>query len=64
MPMFTREEHATAMNDKLQEEILDLDKKAKKHLFKAMATSMATMTATINASPQRVDKPSTSEVVL
>ena len=55
MPTFTREEHATAVNDELQEAILGLDKKAKKRLLKAMATSMATMTATINAPPQRVD---------
>ena len=63
MPTFTCEEHATAVNNKLQEAILGLDKKAKKHLLKGMATSMATMTATINASPQRVDGPPTSEGV-
>ena len=63
MPTFTREEHATAVNDKLREAILGLDKKANKRLLKAMATSMATMAATINAPPQRVDGPPTSEGV-
>ena len=63
MPTFTREEHATAVNDELQEAILGLDKKAKKRLLKAMTTSMVTMTATINAPPQRVDGPPTSEGV-
>merc|ERR1712194_658782 len=56
-----REEHATAVNDELQEAILGLEKKAKKRLLKAMVTSMATMTATINAPPQRVDGAPTSE---
>ena len=63
MPTFMREEHATAVNNELQEAILGLDKKAKKRLLKAMATSMATMTATINVPPQRVDEPPTSEDV-
>ena len=53
-----------AVNDKLQEAILGLNNKAKKRLLKAMATSMATMTATINVPPQRVDEPPTSEGVL
>ena len=59
MPLFTREEHATAVNNKLQEAILGLDKKAKKRLLNVMATSMVTMTAIINVSPQRVDGPPT-----
>ena len=63
MPAFTREEHLTAANDKLQEAILDPNKRAKKRLLKAMATSMTTMTATINAPPHRVDEPPTSEGV-
>ena len=63
MPTFTREEHATAVNDELQEAILNLDKKAKKCLLKAMTTSMTTMMATINAPPQRVDGAPTSEGV-
>ena len=64
IPTFTREEHATAVNNELQEAILSLDKKAKKRLLKAMAASMATRTATINAPPQRLDGPPTSEGVL
>ena len=57
MPTFTREEHTTAVNNELQEAIFGLNKKAKKHLLKAMSTSMATMTATINVSPQSMDNP-------
>ena len=63
MPTFTREEHATAVNDELQEAILGLNKKAKQYLLKAMVTSMATMPSTINVPPQRVDEPPTSEGV-
>ena len=64
MPTFMRKQHATAVDGKLKEAMFALNKKAKKCLLKDMATLMAIMTVTINASPQRVDKPSTSEVVL
>ena len=63
MSAFTCEEHTTAVNDKLQEEILGLNKEVKKCLLKVMATLLVTMTATINAPSQRVDKPATSEDV-
>ena len=63
MPAFTRKSHVTAVNDEIKEEILGLDKKAKKHLLKAMSTAMAIMVATNNASPHRVDNPLTSEGV-
>ena len=63
MPTFTRKEHVTTVNDKPKEAILSLNKKAKKHLLKAMATSMVIMTVTDNAPSQRMDKAPTSEGV-
>ena len=64
MPTFTHKDHVTAVNDKLKEAILSLNKKAKKHLLKAMTTSMVNMMVIINAPPQRVEKPPTLEGVL
>ena len=63
MPMFTRKEHVIAVNDKLKEAILSLDKNAKKRLWKAMTTSMATMMVRNNVPPQGVDEAPTSEGV-
>ena len=63
MSTFTREQHATIINDKLREAILGLDKKGKKCLLKAMAKLMENMKAKQNAPPQRVDVPLTSECV-
>jgi hypothetical protein len=38
-------QRVTAVNDELREDILCLDKKAKKHLLKVMAKSMEEMSA-------------------
>jgi hypothetical protein len=61
MPTFTREQHATAVNNELNEAISSLDKKAKRRLLKAMAISMEDLATKANAPPQRVNVPSTSE---
>ena len=63
MLAFTHEEHATAVNNKLKEAILSLNKKAKKRLLEAIVTSTGTMTITINAPTQRMDEPHTSKGV-
>ena len=44
MPMFTHKQHVTAVNNELKETSLGLDKKAKKHLLKAMTKLMEDMT--------------------
>ena len=61
MPTFTREQHATAVNNELNEAISSLDKKAKRRLLKAMAVSMENLATKADAPPQRVDVPATSE---
>ena len=63
MSMFTRKQHAIAVNNELREAIIGLDKKAKKRLLKAMAILMENMAAKQDAPPQRVDEPATSEGV-
>jgi hypothetical protein len=46
MPTFTREHHATGVNDELREAILGLDKKANKRHLKAMVISMNNIATT------------------
>jgi hypothetical protein len=51
IPTFTRDQHATAVNDDLKEAILGLDKKANKQLLKAMAILMENITTKQDAPP-------------
>ena len=63
MTAFICTQHATVVNDELGEAVHGLDKKAKKHLLRAMAKAMKDMTALQDEPPQRVDEPPTSEGV-
>ena len=62
--VFTDKQCATAVNSKLREASIVLDKKAKKRLLKSMANLIEIMMAKKNTPPQRVDEPPTSEGVL